>query len=62
MPKNPLKSRTIWVNLLTLAAGVAAYLAGAEAMQDYQSVIPILVAVQGGVNIVLRFLTTEPIK
>jgi hypothetical protein len=61
MLKSPLKSRTLWVNALTLAAGIAAYLAGAEAMQDYQAFIPILVAIQGGVNIVLRFLTTEPI-
>lgn len=59
--KSPLKSRTVWVNLLTIVAGVAAYIAGAEAMADYQVLIPVFIAIQGGVNLVLRFLTSEPI-
>jgi hypothetical protein len=59
--KSPLKSKTVWFNLLTLAAGVCAYVAGSPVMQDYTTVIPIFVAVQGAINIVLRFVTTEPI-
>lgn len=60
--KSPLKSKTVLFNLLTLAAGICAYVAGAPVMQDYTAVIPIFVAVQGAINIVLRFVTTEPIK
>jgi len=59
--KSPLKSKTVWVNLLMLAAGVATYIAGAEPMAAYPAVVPIFVAVAGAVNLVLRFLTTEPI-
>jgi hypothetical protein len=59
--KSPLASKTVWVNVLTVLAGVAGYVAGAEAMQDYTAVIPIFVAVQGAINIVLRFLTSKPI-
>ena len=60
--KSPLKSKTIWVNLLVLAAGVATYIAGAEPMADYPTVVPVFVAIAGAVNLVLRFMTTEPIK
>ena len=60
--KKPLfKSRTIWVNMLTLAAGLAAYLAGSDVVADYPQVVSIAVAMQGLVNIVLRFLTTKAI-
>ena len=59
--KSPLKSRMVWVNVLTIVAGCAAYVAGCEAMADYQTLIPIFVALQGGINLVLRFLTTTPI-
>jgi len=60
--KSAVASRTIWVNLIGLAAGLVAYAAGSEYLADYQNVLPILVAIQGGLNIVLRFLTSEPIK
>jgi hypothetical protein len=59
--KSPLKSKTVWFNLIALAAGLVGYAAGSEYLADYQSVLPILVAVQGGLNIVLRFITSEPI-
>ena len=60
--KSPLKSKTIWLNLLLAAAGVCTYLAGAEPMQEYTTILPVFVAVSGALNIILRFLTTEPIK
>lgn len=60
--KSLFRSKTFWVNALTLVAGVTGYVAGHEVLQDYTSVLPLLVAVQGGVNIVLRLLTTQPIK
>lgn len=59
--KSPLKSKTIWINIVGLAAGIVAYAAGSEYMADYTTLLPILVAVQGGLNIVLRFLTSKPI-
>lgn len=60
--KSALKSKTVWFNILTLAAGVAGYIAGHEVMQNYEQVVPVFVAVQGAVNIVLRFLTSRPIQ
>ena len=49
--KNPLKSKTLWVNGLTLVAGILALVQG---VASPEWLIPIL----AGVNIVLRFLTT----
>ena len=60
--KSVLASKMVWLNLVTLAAGIAGYVAGAEVMQDYASVVAIAVAVKGALNIVLRFLTTQPIN
>ena len=62
MGKSALKSRTLWANMLVLAAGVVGYVAGHEVIADYPQVVAILGAVVGGLNIVLRFVTTEPIK
>ena len=62
MKKSPLASKTVWFNLLTVAAGIVAYLAGSEVVaENWAAMIPILVAVQGGVNLALRFMTTKPI-
>lgn len=57
-----MKSKTFWVNALILAAGVAGYVAGHDVIADYPQVVSILAAVQGGVNIVLRLITSEPIQ
>lgn len=63
MKKSPLKSKTIWWNLLTLAAGLCAYVAGSEVVvENWGAAIPILAAVQGAVNIALRFMTSEPVR
>jgi hypothetical protein len=55
-------SKTIWVNLATLAVGVLGYLAGHELIVDNASLVSALVAVQGAVNVVLRFLTWESLS
>lgn len=60
--KSPLKSKTLWVNLLTLAAAVIAAASGQDWIAQNPQVTAVLGAVLGGVNIVLRFLTSEPIK
>ncbi len=49
--KNPLKSKTLWVNGLTLIVGILALVQG---VASPEWLIPVL----AGVNIVLRFLTT----
>jgi 3-oxoacyl-ACP reductase-like protein len=56
------KSKTFWVNLVTVAAGVIGYLAGHDVIADNASLVALLVAVQGGVNVVLRLLTWQPVK
>jgi len=43
--KSAVASKTVWVNVLTAVAGVAGYLAGAEALQDYTAILPIFIAV-----------------
>jgi hypothetical protein len=45
-----------------MVAGVVGYVAGQAWIQDNASVLAVFVAVQGLVNIVLRFVTTTPIK
>jgi len=55
-------SRTIWVNALTLVTGTIGYLAAHELVADNSSLVAAMVALQGGVNIVLRFLTDKAIK
>ena len=49
--KNPLKSKTLWINGFTLVAGILALVQG---IASPEWLIPVL----AGVNIVLRFLTT----
>ena len=61
-PKSVLKSRTVWVNILTLAVGVATYLQGQELIVQYPAVVSILAVVAGGIGVALRFLTSKPIK
>jgi len=62
MPKSPLKSKTVWVNLLVLTVGVLGYLSGNDVITQYPQVVSVLGAVVGGLNIVLRFVTSKPIK
>ena len=62
MTKSFIKSRTFWVNLVTLLVGIAACVAGSEIIVEYPQIIAVLAAVQGALNIVLRFITTQPIK
>lgn len=57
MSKSWLKSKTVWVNLVAITVGVLGYLAGHELIADNASLVAMLVAVQGGVNVLLRFLT-----
>jgi hypothetical protein len=59
--KNPLKSKTLWVNMLVLGAGVLGYMQGHAVIQEYPQVVAIFGAVVGALNIALRFVTSKPI-
>ena len=56
------KSKTVWLNVIGVLAGVVGYVAGQELIQDNTQLIAALVAMQGGLNVVLRFITGTPIE
>lgn len=56
------KSKMVWVNLVTVMAGVVGYVAGHEVIQDHTAWIAMLVAMQGGLNVALRFITGTTIE
>jgi hypothetical protein len=56
------QSKTVLVNGLMLCAGIVGYLVGDDIIKDNESLLALLVAIQGGVNVILRFVTTTPIK
>jgi hypothetical protein len=60
-PKSPLQSKTIWVNILTIIAATTAFVAGNDVMAQYPQVVAALVAAQGLLNVVLRFVTYKPL-
>jgi hypothetical protein len=53
------ESRTLWVNALTLASVVVAQVVGWEDMKQYA---PELLMISNIVNMLLRLITTNPIK
>lgn len=55
-------SKMVWVNMLTLCAGVVGYMAGHDVIAEYPAIMAAMVAVQGAVNVALRFVTWQPIK
>jgi 3-oxoacyl-ACP reductase-like protein len=55
-------SKTVWVNSLTLFAGVIGYVAGQEIIGNNAELVAMLVALQGGVNVILRFFTVKQIS
>jgi len=62
MNKKWYASKTVWVNALTVLVGVVGYMAGQEIIQDNATLLAGLVAVQGALNVALRFVTWRPIK
>ena len=54
-------SKLVWVNALTLIVGIVGYLAGSDIIAQYPAILAALVAVQGAVNVALRFVTWQPI-
>ena len=61
MKKSIWTSKTFWVNALTVCVGIIGYVAGHDVIAEYPAVLAALVAVQGAVNVALRFVTWQPI-
>lgn len=53
------QSKTLWVNIISLAIVIIGTMAGWQEMRDYA---PTLMAVVNGLNIILRLVTYEGIK
>jgi hypothetical protein len=51
----------MWINLATLIVGILGYTIGQDMVADNASLMAVLVAAQGALNIVLRFITTKAI-
>jgi hypothetical protein len=55
-------SKTVIVNALSLAAGLLATAAGSDLVAQYPKTATIIGSALAAVNIVLRFVTVEPLK
>lgn len=55
-------SKTFWVNAATLVVGVVGYIAGHEVIADNSQAVAVLIAIQGGANVFLRFITWQGIS
>lgn len=55
------QSKTIWVNVLTMVVGLLTMLAGQDFIADNPSTVSFVAMVVGVVNVVLRWLTDQPI-
>ena len=61
-PKSALVSKTVWANMAVLAVGVLTYLQGHELIVENPTVVSMLAVAVGVGNVILRFVTTDPIK
>lgn len=61
-PKSPMKSKTVWANAAVIAVGVLTYLQGHELIAENPTVVSILAVAVGVGNVILRFITKDPIQ
>ncbi len=62
MGKGLFQSKTFWVNLITAAVSIGTYVMNSDFLANNPEVVAIGGLVIGGLNVVLRLLTGEPIK
>ena len=62
MGKPLFKSKTFWVNLVVTLVAIGTSLTDFSLIQENPQVVALIGAFIGGANIVLRVITTEPIK
>lgn len=62
MKKSLFASKTVWVNVIVLAAGIVSAIAGSELIAEYPQLVAGFVAAQSALNVVLRLITTKPIR
>ena len=55
-------SKTFWINLITIFAGVATTVGGSDLIQENPTYAGIAATVLGVVNIFMRFITKEPVS
>jgi hypothetical protein len=60
--KTARNSKTIAVNVLTLIVAASAAIAGTDVIKDFPQAAAAITAAVAGLNIVIRFLTTQPIE
>jgi hypothetical protein len=53
------RSKTVWVNVFTLAIMIIGVIAGSPLAKDYGEYVALVLSIA---NVVLRFLTTQPIN
>jgi hypothetical protein len=61
MGKGLLRSKTMWVNLITTVVGFGTWISGSEIIADRPEVVAGVATALGVLNMILRLLTKEPI-
>jgi len=61
-PKPLIKSKTFWINLVTIIAGLVTTVGGSDMIQSNPEYAGVGAALIGFVNIALRLVTKEPVK
>ena len=59
--KKSWQSKTVWLNAVTLAVGVATYLTTNDIVRQHPVAIAVLIVLQSVGNLVLRFATSKPV-
>ena len=55
------ESKTVWLNVITLAIAVLGVVSGSQLISDHPQVVAIIGAAQAALNIALRFVTDTSI-